>query len=281
MIDSAMEFLNAAEQFGNLDIPINRMYYYDSRAAIASARGDSIDYWVYSSKEKHISDSLMACSPKPEIIMAESAFDKLNYHSVKRGYSMSKTIIIILLASIAFTDLLIWWRNKKRKNRYNKIIEKLKNESDAQLAALDILHRRCDKLTNNDIRSREFIASQIKMLQKLTIACYREPKNKLADQFKNMIEYQNVNRLQWQRLYGFIDAEYNGIMSDIQRDYPDLNDKEVLLVALSCLDFSYIQIAIILGYPNPTSVGTLKLRVAKKMRLNISLNDYISFKSKH
>jgi hypothetical protein len=48
---------------------------------------------------------------------------------------------------------------------------------------------------------------------------------------------------------------------------------------LSCMNFSYIQMAIILGYPNPTSVGTLKTRLAEK--IGYPINDYISFFNHH
>ena len=79
----------------------------------------------------------------------------------------------------------------------------------------------------------------------------------------------------WILLFDYIDAEKNGIISRTRASYPMLNDKDLLLIALISLDFSYIHIAIILGYSNATSVSTIKQRLAKKMHLNISLNDYI------
>lgn len=65
-------------------------------------------------------------------------------------------------------------------------------------------------------------------------------------------------------------------MTITRKKYPHLNDKDMLLLALSCLGFSYVQIAIIMGYSNHTSIGTLKYRLAEKMNLEGSLNDYIN-----
>lgn len=70
--------------------------------------------------------------------------------------------------------------------------------------------------------------------------------------------------------------EYNGIISKTNECYPELNDKDLLLIALSIMDFSCIQIAIILGYSNQSSVGTIRKRLCEKMKLEGTFNDYIA-----
>ena len=86
----------------------------------------------------------------------------------------------------------------------------------------------------------------------------------------------------WERLYDYLDIEYNNIMKRTTEDYPQLNDKDRLLIALTCLNFSYIEISMILGYSNATTIGGNKQRVAKKMKLTYSLNDYVKlFQTNH
>lgn len=63
-------------------------------------------------------------------------------------------------------------------------------------------------------------------------------------------------------------------MTITRQQYPQLNDKDLLLIALTCLDFSYIQMAIILGYTNHTSIAPVKKRLADKMGIDCSLNEY-------
>ena len=61
--------------------------------------------------------------------------------------------------------------------------------------------------------------------------------------------------------------------------YPQIDDRDLLLISLTALKFSYIQMSLVLGYANATTIGSSKQRLAKKMGLDCSLNEYIdSFK---
>jgi hypothetical protein len=46
------------------------------------------------------------------------------------------------------------------------------------------------------------------------------------------------------------------------------------------MGYSYIHIAIIMGYSNATSVSVIKQRLVKKMGLDCSLNEYIQHNGK-
>ena len=65
-------------------------------------------------------------------------------------------------------------------------------------------------------------------------------------------------------------------MNDTKRNFSNLDDRDYLLIALTCMGYSNAQIAIVLGYANATSISGCRLRLAKKMGLGCSLNDYIS-----
>ena len=112
-------------------------------------------------------------------------------------------------------------------------------------------------------------------MREMIEACYHNPQSKLTEQLKKIVQFQQHNGQKWTQLYHYIDAAYNNLISKTQDTYPQLNDKDLMLIALVCLGFSYIQIAIIMGYSNATSVSTIKQRLAKKMHLQGSLNDYI------
>ena len=80
----------------------------------------------------------------------------------------------------------------------------------------------------------------------------------------------------WERLYEYINMEYNNLISDTKKNYKNLKSKDILLLALTCLDYSCAQIAIITGYSNATSISGNRQRLARKMGLDCSLNDYIA-----
>ena len=64
-------------------------------------------------------------------------------------------------------------------------------------------------------------------------------------------------------------------MSYTKKNYPQLNDKELLLLALTTLGYSCAQMAIIMDYANATTIGGNRIRLAKKMGLNGTIKDYI------
>ena len=113
------------------------------------------------------------------------------------------------------------------------------------------------------------------MMRKVIEACYHSPTNVLANEIKNIVEFQSKNKNNWDKLYVFIDKEFNGIMKYTQENHPQLNERDLLLLALTCMDYSCAQIAIIMGYANASTIGGNRQRLARKMKLSGSLNDYI------
>ncbi len=127
-----------------------------------------------------------------------------------------------------------------------------------------------------DQQTRDFIDSQLELLKEITVACYNEQDSKLGKQMRKIVQFEKSNNQKWAQLYKYIDSEYNCVISETRKRYPQLDDKDLLLLALNCLGFSYIQIAILMGYSNHTSVSVLKQRLAAKMKIGTSLNDYIN-----
>ena len=117
-------------------------------------------------------------------------------------------------------------------------------------------------------------------MREIIEACYHEPRNKFANEVKQIIKYQEDNKDNWAKLYDYIDIEYNDIIKKTKIDYPHLNEKDLLLLALSCLGYSCAQIAIIMGYANATCISGNRQRLAKKMGLNCTLSEYIAQISK-
>ena len=230
----------------------------------------------YQTQEKQISDTLLANSDKLKISATENDFiTKDEKNKLRNSLQLRHLIFFILTVTILLFAVmgLVYVR---RLRTYRQLIHELKNESDSQLNTLNQLQQNLGTLKNVDEPIKEFINTQLSLLRDITVACYHEPQNKLSNQLKDMLQFNESNRQNWVGLYDYIDVEYNNIMTITRKKYPHLNDKDMLLLALSCLGFSYVQIAIIMGYSNHTSIGTLKYRLAEKMNLDGSLNDYIN-----
>lgn len=71
-------------------------------------------------------------------------------------------------------------------------------------------------------------------------------------------------------------------MSDTMKRFPQLGEKELLMIALTCMGYSCSQIAIVLDYSNSAGISTIRKRIAKKMGLECLLSEYIEqYKSSH
>ena len=243
---------------------------------IAQCEGNPSISHLYTAASSRLNDSIDNNREKYVIESIENEFNHQQHNSIISRNDRLHWSIIILVAIAAVVIALLLTAYLRRLHRYDKIIENIQLQSADQLSNLSLLKQNIEKLKIQDHQLKSFISSHLNLMSEMIEACYYSPKSKLTEQVKRIVQFQHDNHQQWTQLYHYIDAEYNGIISKTHNAYPQLNDKDLLLIALTATGFSYIQIAIIMGYANATSVGTIKQRLAKKMHLDGSLNDYIN-----
>ena len=248
----------------------------DVLSMIAEREGDVYASRHYIALNSSLTDSIMDNKEKFAIEGIENGF---NHHREKtnlsRISSLQRSVVFVALFAFMLTALLAFYFYH-HKHRYDRIIKDIKQQSANQLNDLSILNDNIENLKIRDNQLKGFITSHLALMREMIEACYHSPQSKLTEQVKKIVQFQHDNEQQWTQLYHYIDAEYNGIISKTRNAYPQLNDKDLLLIALTTTGFSYIQIAIIMGYTNATSIGTIKQRLAQKMHLDGSLNDYIN-----
>lgn len=156
-----------------------------------------------------------------------------------------------------------------------KLLLELKQESETQLAKLRILQGDIERQNNLNSNVKEFINAQIIMMCQVADECYHSPKSTLSDSIKNLVKYKSNNSTQWLPLLDLVDCEYGNIIKITKENHPQLNDKDLLMITLTALDFSCVQIAIFFGFDQATSVGAARKRIARKMNLDTTLTKYI------
>ena len=117
-------------------------------------------------------------------------------------------------------------------------------------------------------------------MQEMIEECYHAPISVLSKNIQQIIKFQKKNKDKWMILYSYIDDENNNIMTNTRMRFPQLEEKDLLMIALTVLGYSCAQIAIVLGYSNATSISTIRQRIANKMGLDMSLTEYIEQFSK-
>lgn len=274
MPDSAMYFLELAPK----DFENDRSYsinYLEALSNIAKARGDSITYLKLENKCYALNAAEVADANILSIMYAENDFDQAHNNLLKEQRRQRNIVTIIIIAAIMLALIAMALYLYHKSHRYDKLILELKDRSQLQINELSGLQQNINQMQINDERLKGFISSHMGMMREMIEACYHEPNNRIAENMKRIVKFQDSNKDNWVKLYDYIDMEHNNIMTHTREHYPQLNDRDLLLLALSCMGFSYIQTAIIMGYSNATSVSVIKQRLARKMGLDCSLNEYI------
>ena len=269
--DSAEHYL----QYATLSNKDDSTLYVEAQSRIALARGEINNYFRFS----HISDSMSFEKLRQpgivDIMYTELSFDKEHDKQLEQDRRKRSYIIAAIVGAIILSLLLLALLLYRRSHRYDRLIVELKDQSESQMNDLTGLQDNISEMKIKDEQLKDFISSNLGMMREMIEACYHEPNNRIAESMKRIVKFQDSNRDNWTKLYDYIDMEHNDIMTHTRNNYPQLDDRDLLLLALTCMRYSYIQTAIIMGYSNATSVSVLKQRLAKKMGLDCSLNDYI------
>ena len=275
MPDSAMYYLQFVEnqKLSQKD----SIQYLEALSNIAKAKGDSITYLKLINECNNLTFSILSDPDVLDIMYAENAIDQ--EYAQKEEANQRKAFAIVASVILALLALaLLFYR---RAHRYDRLVLELKDQSQSQMNDLTGLQGNISEMKINDERLKGFIASNMGMMREMIEACYHEPNNRIAENMKRIVKFQDSNRDNWVKLYDYIDLEHNNIMTRTRQQYPQLNDRDLLLLALTSMGFTYIQTAIIMGYSNATSVSVIKQRLAKKMGLDCSLNEYIEQYAQH
>ena len=268
--DSAMMYLKASGYDGNTKSS-SRTNYLEALSHIALAKGDSVSYWRLNNESYRQNSELISDINKLNIMNAENNVQEQHDQEIEK--QQQRRMLAVLAVSLLLLALAALFY--RRAHRYDKLVLELKDRSQSQIQDLSGLQDNLNELKINDERLKGFISSHMGMMREMIEACYHEPNNRIAENMKRIVKFQDSNRDNWVKLYDYIDMEHNNIMTSTREKYPQLNDRDLLLLALSCMGYSYIQTAIIMGYSNATSVSVIKQRLAKKMGIDCSLNEYI------
>ncbi len=282
ILDTAEMYIDFAKQNFIGDTALFDMYRLGCLSDLALARHDTVTALSLDHESEVIADSLRSNKEKLEILNADNNYEK---EQTRRNQDEHDRTIksyqwIILAVVLALLLSLVYYYCKV--HRYDRLILDLKKETEDQADNLRLLQNNIDELEINDEGLKDSITSHITLLQEVIQACYHAPKNVLAKSIRQLVKFQESNKDVWTRLYQYIDKENNGIMSYTMNHYPQLGDKDLLMIALTCMGYSCAQIAIVLDYSNATSISTIRTRIATKMGLDCSLDDYIQpFKESH
>ncbi len=273
--DSAQILLSKVNSLSTSNA-VENISYLESQREIALSRGDQLRNRRLQAMLDHKQDTLLALPTALAIMQVEDNFDQTTSLQAQASHNSTirklwLLIALVTLAALTIIAAMLAYRRRSAK----KLLLQLHESNETQLNELNTQQNNLKQLNINDEQLTTFITAHMSLMRNMIEGLYQKSNREQQHQIKEIIKFQKDNKDKWVKLYGYIDMEYNNIISKTQAEYPQLNDRDILLLALSTLDFSCIQIAMILGYSNPSSVGPVKQRMASKMGLDGTLDSYI------
>ena len=279
IIDTAEIYHNLALENRSGDKALFEMYRLQSLSQVARSKKDSLRSFRLERESRRIEDSLLSNSKKLEIFNTEVCLDRESAEQSTKEHNSALICLIAILVLVMISVPVTLYCNA---HRYDQIIADLKKEKQTQSIDLIALQHNISDLKINDEELKRFINTHINMMREVIEACYHLPQGPLAKEIKRIVKYQEQNLDIWEKLYHFLDLEYNDIMSDTMKRYPQLGKKDLLVIALTCMGYSCAQIAIVLDYSSSSGISTIRKRIAAKMGLECLLREYIErYKSKN
>ena len=252
---------------------VNEISRLQCLSDIALAKRDTMTHLRLEQQANWINDSLLANDQLDQITFTEAQLDKTIAQQMQERQKKHTSWLVAFFFAFIMVGAFFYRRHI---HRYDRIIADFKQQSDSQLNDLEVLSRNIEKLQIQDSQLKNFISSHLGLMREMIEACYHAPRTVLSDDIQRIVKLQKGNKDSWEKLYNYIDIEYHHIMTETRRNYPQLNDRDMLLLALTCLGYSCAQIAIIFGYANASTIGGNRQRLAKKMGLSSTLNEYIN-----
>ena len=260
-----LRYLDESPGISNLGQVRTRKLYILTR--IAGIEGDTALSNHYDKLAHRLSDSILNNKDKYQIQQLENEF---NHHRHNRDQSQISplqwvvialsVIAILIIAAMAMAYL-------RRISNTRAIIKELKNRAIDNHAEL---RQRMD--CQSAVVGQ--LISNLVNLMKMSVAEARAYSStpKVAQRIKETI-LDVANDDFWAELRAYLDRKHNGIISTIAMN-PEVTEKDLRLIELSCCGFDYVEMAIILNY-SPRYVLNKRNSIARKLKLNTTLQEHL------
>ena len=288
MLDSAIYVFDAIP--APVDA-VDSMNNYQVEAEINKAKKDLIAYHLNLTRSREEEIRIRVNNKDTKLKVAEVDYDMMQTEQhmaeTKRSnrhlaYALCITIIFIIILTWLVIHLRVMANNNLNKIRaiegllsdnIKELEEKKKLLDQKQSTISELFGYRISALNelferirfeskgnkNHRIRSVVPLSSVIMDLNEI----YHVMKIDLSDNF-------------WDNMKRSVDAEYKGIASHVEENYPDLSTKEKRLFYLLCAKVPPQIVKLCLGYTNVKSVSnSINIIIKKKMGFDTSLDEFI------
>ena len=287
MIDSAKLVLNATP--APIDV-VDSMNRHQVMAEIAKAKNDVVSYVSNMTCSKDNQIQIMANSKDNQLKNAETEYLKIKaeqqevkakskYRNLTIALLITSIVVILLVGLVYYLKYIIKTNNQQREEAIKvltgtitELNEKRKNPSQMQGSVSELLRYRV-KALNELFDSLKFKAKD-KNGRIRSIIPLSSVINGMSDTYQLLnIELSDTF---WERMKRSVDGEYKGIISYIEKNYPNVTEKELHLLCMMCADIPPQIIKLCMNYSNVRSIYSNRSFIMKnKMGLDMTFDEFI------
>ena len=249
---------------------------------ILKAEHNYKDALLYTEHSRHLADSIIDESRRMDLFKIEKRYNNQRLENINQRLEYSTQvnhyiIILISLVAIIITIGFCVAIDRKHRDINEKIsfIEQLKTESALYN---NTLLEKLDKQNMVEIQLKEALEKRIQTIRELIDVSYRY--GGVPDAFvKHFNKTLNINRLSegaLDDLSEVVNAKYDGVIDYLQEKHTNLNTDDINLICLLCCGFSATEMSVFYNHSNGKSIYSRKRRLAIKMGLDISLDEYVA-----
>ena len=271
-LDSALFFFRKlpTENLSDRD----RLQRLMAETEIALAQNDYKSAFYYNDHSSKLADTIIENARQMELFETEKRFDRQQLLLQTVSLKREKTFAYFIVAVIAVILLFGWiyWLKRKAKLREQQLlIEQLQTVVSTSQNIIN--DKSQDAMMLQGILSQ--VIDNIRYFIDLSYRYNQQP-GIFFNKFKERIKKTRLPDDFWKDFQYFVNSKYGNILSRLKERCPDLSDDELHIVGLMCCGYSYIEIAICMGYTNPNYVSTKKLRISKKLGISEPLKEFIA-----
>ena len=237
-------------------------------------KGDYKSAFLHYSEMKDIAYSIYKKSMQEKLWSAEKKYDMQQLETENAQLKNHKLILYLVALSVFLLLLSVWLVSIKRKNKIREqfeIISQLQN--DSKFFEFELSNK-----SDCEVKLKSILSEQYEKIKYLIDLSYQlESKPELfVKRFREFIKKTKMPNNLWSDFIVYVNIAYNNVIDKIAKLHPQLKDEELYFISLICCGFSYIEIAICMGYTNNNYVNNKKVRIAKKIGITMSLKEYIN-----
>ena len=261
---------------------VDSMHYYNVLAEIANLENNHEIYKRYKELSHEITEQILSNSKKGKIAVAESEFERVHFQTHFEGKKkkyIKITAAILLLLLVIFT--IVYYSARRQLIKRLDENKAIKHELEKALEDLERLKRDGEsKYVGNRIAAIIELYNAIRVRKKDGSGKKRSviPLPGLLKELddKNELLQMELSDTFWLQLKLSVDGEYNGIVSFVEKRYPNLGESDIRLFCLLCVGISPQIIKLCMNYSSAKTSSSYRNRlVQKKMGLDMTFNEFV------